>query len=92
MQIEAEKEKAKSLHRMAASVAHDIRSPLAALNVVTKSLTSLDPEVEMLFRGAVDRIKWIAESLLTDFRSRLNSENQGQVGRINAEFRSISVI
>jgi signal transduction histidine kinase/CheY-like chemotaxis protein len=52
--------------RMAATVAHDIRSPLSTLNLVT-SLLPTDEKTELL-RRAVSRIEAISGSLLKSYR------------------------
>lgn len=52
------------LGRLAAQVAHDIRSPLAALEVATGDVTQLPEDKRSLIRGAVGRIQDIANSLL----------------------------
>ncbi|MBI3534345.1 MAG: HAMP domain-containing histidine kinase [Deltaproteobacteria bacterium] len=54
-----------AISQFAAQVAHDIRSPLAALNVIEKDLVAtLSEEVRVILRGALNRIRDIANSLL----------------------------
>ncbi len=53
---------------LAAQVAHDIRSPLAALDSVMKDVSSLPEDRRELARGAVARISEIARDLLDDYR------------------------
>jgi signal transduction histidine kinase len=48
---------------ISSQVAHDIRSPLAALNVILKELSILPEETRVLIRGAVQRIDDIANDL-----------------------------
>src|SRR5690606_3675837 len=57
-----------SLGEMASQVAHDIRSPLAALNVLEKELKSLGEEQRLLVRSAINRITEIANNLLRQNR------------------------
>ena len=53
------------IRQLQAQVAHDIRSPLAALNVAVSTLQENVPEPSRrLLRGAADRIKDIANDLL----------------------------
>ncbi|MFO0579767.1 MAG: HAMP domain-containing sensor histidine kinase [Polyangia bacterium] len=53
------------IRQLQAQVAHDIRSPLAALNVAVVTLQESIPEPSRrLLRGAADRIKDIANDLL----------------------------
>ena len=54
---------------LAAQVAHDIRSPLAALSEVAGANT-LSGEQRQLARGALERINGIAEDLLDRYRSQ----------------------
>ncbi len=54
---------------MARQVAHDIRSPLAALNVVLSTVGKLDEETRLLVRHSITRIQDIANNLLEQSRS-----------------------
>lgn len=54
-----------SLNSLAAQVAHDIRSPLSALNAVMKSIDALPDEQRRIIRNAAGRINDIADGLLT---------------------------
>lgn len=58
-------EKAKLIFRMTSQVAHDIRSPLAAFNMLESDLVELPRERLNLLRSAVNRIRDIANSLLS---------------------------
>jgi signal transduction histidine kinase len=55
---------ARSLSQLASQVAHDIRSPLAALNAVIDGLAELPEEERVLIRSAVARISDISNNLL----------------------------
>jgi len=57
-----------NLGQLAAQVAHDIRSPLQALQVVAGGLETSDSQVRELLTGAIDRIRSIAEGLLSEYR------------------------
>lgn len=57
---------------LARQVAHDIRSPLAALNVVLSGVGKLDEETRLLVRHSITRIQDIANNLLE--KSREGSE------------------
>ena len=58
----------------AEQVAHDIRSPLAALEIMLRSLNGLPEEERQIFRSAVTRIKDIANSLMArNTKGRLNT-------------------
>jgi signal transduction histidine kinase len=53
-----------ALHGMAKQVAHDIRSPLTALELVTTDLAVLPEDIRLIIRNAAQRIKAIANDLL----------------------------
>jgi signal transduction histidine kinase len=57
-------EKAKLVFRMTSQVAQDIRSPLAAFNVLESDLSELPRERVHLLRSAINRVRDIANTLL----------------------------
>jgi signal transduction histidine kinase len=57
-------EKAKLTYRMTSQVAQDIRSPLAAFNVLESDLSELPRERLQLLRSAINRVRDIANGLL----------------------------
>ncbi len=52
------------LSLLAKQVAHDIRSPLSALNMVSSALNEISEEKRLLIRSAIQRINDIANDLL----------------------------
>ncbi len=60
----------KLLSEKAAQVSHDIRSPLAALEMISGSLHELPEEKRLLVRNSVNRIRDIANDLLSDNRKK----------------------
>jgi signal transduction histidine kinase len=62
--LENELRVSKAVSGMAAQVAHDIRSPLAALDSVVKDSSRLPEEQRLMVRTAVGRIRDIANNLL----------------------------
>ena len=64
--------------RMAAQVAHDIRSPLSALNMVVASFNNEDAEKRRIIRSATQRINDIANSLIEKNRGKTPSEHETQ--------------
>lgn len=62
-------EKDKAIASLASQVAHDIRSPVAALEIVVKDLGLLPERQRLIVRGALSRIKDIANDLLDKNRS-----------------------
>ncbi len=65
--IEAERKGV--LFTMATQVAHDIRSPLAALQALDPELTALPQRSRLILKSAVSRIQDIANHLITKNRS-----------------------
>gem|GEM_PF-1623206 len=57
------------LGKLASQVAHDIRSPLAALEMISDDLSGVPEETRVVLRGAVGRIKDIANGLLSAHKS-----------------------
>ena len=56
--------------KIATQVAHDIRSPLAALEVVSRNVAQLPEDKRILIRSAVGRIRDIANNLLDRHRAQ----------------------
>lgn len=67
----AEAEKEAAIGRMAAQVAHDIRSPLASLEAVLKGAATIPAEQRELVKSALGRITIIAGNLLESYRGRV---------------------
>lgn len=61
--------------KLAAQVSHDIRSPLAALNMVLMDVASLQENKRLLIRRAVNRINDIANNLLQSNSEKPNNKN-----------------
>lgn len=57
-------------------VAHDIRSPLSAINLVMAKATFPDSEYKEIFDTAVQRIDETATKILTQYRTKTGSENE----------------
>lgn len=62
--LEIEKAKINAMADIAAQVAHDIRSPLAAISTVEKDLRAVPEERRIMLRSAVNRLRDIANDLL----------------------------
>lgn len=70
-------EKARTLGALASQVAHDIRSPLAALDIAVVSIEAEVPEdTRLMLRSAVGRIRDIANDLLQEHRRAFTSQAQ----------------
>lgn len=66
---------------MVAQVAHDIRSPVAVLNMIASGIFEYNTETQGMMRNATARIDDIANNLLMKFRSKpddLNSPHRVQ--------------
>lgn len=59
-----EQEKIKNQITLSSQLAHDIRSPLSALDMSIKSLDKVDPSQKQLIRSAINRIHDIANNLV----------------------------
>ncbi len=53
-----------AIGQVTAQVAHDIRSPLSALNIISAQLHTLPADYQKLLRGTIDRIQNISADLL----------------------------
>ena len=58
------------LGELSAQLAHDIRSPLTALEMVVKDIKQLPEEDRIILRGSVQRIQDLANNLLTAERNK----------------------
>lgn len=68
--------KEKAFLDIALQVAHDIRSPMTALNVILKNLLPQLPEKErIILRNAANRINDTANNLLTQYKNKDYSKN-----------------
>ncbi len=63
---------------IAKQVAHDIRSPLSALNIIAGSLTNISEEKRLLIRNSVQRINDIANDLLQKGKSTTLLQSEGE--------------
>lgn len=77
-------EKMVALADLAAQVAHDIRSPLSALEMATFDLDDTQLEAAPIMKQAVGRIKDIANNLITENRKALNqgSSDENEVASL----------
>ena len=57
-----------AIAQITAQVAHDIRSPLVALDIVSSNLSELPSDKRLIAQGAINRIKDIANKLLDQNR------------------------
>ena len=83
-----EAEKMKALFDLAAGVAHDIRSPLIALDIIIKDIKNISEEQRIIIRNATNRINDIANNLLTQYRKRINIEADDAIADVKPELIS----
>lgn len=76
--IELEAQKKETLGQMASQVAHDIRSPLAALNSIDFSKNDNTENKRILIRESLRRINDIANNLLSTYKTA-NSTNSEDI-------------
>lgn len=80
IQLQADLAKAKESEKVAKlsqQIAHDIRSPLAALSVLESELNQLPEDTRLLLRSAVQRIRDISNGLLSK-RSETQTRTEGR--------------
>ncbi|HXT83487.1 MAG TPA: HAMP domain-containing sensor histidine kinase [Verrucomicrobiae bacterium] len=71
IEVTKEKSRIEAIGKIMFQVAHDIRSPLAALNILTMQDTPINEQSKVLMRNAVNRIRDIANDIVDknrDFR------------------------
>jgi len=83
-QVQKNREIQAELFRLTSQVAHDIRSPLAALKVISHDLFELSEDKRLILRKAIDRVNDIANTLAyRNFEKKIKEkssfENPNQV-------------
>ena len=68
-------ERQSAIVEIASQVSHDIRSPLAALKMVTDQLTNISEDKRILIRSSVNRINDISNELLSMGKEIKNQKN-----------------
>ena len=69
----------KKLGQVTAQVAHDIRSPLAALNASLKHLPEIPESQRISMRNAANRINDIANNLLQRYKTKNSNKDSKQI-------------
>ncbi len=82
-EVEAERaileaRKLAALAKICAQVSHDIRSPLAALEVVLQELAAMPEDLRLLIRSSVGRIRDIANQLFTENDAMARGANKSE--------------
>lgn len=76
--IELEKERWQAYSKIATQVAHDIRSPLTALNALLEEADELPEKQRLMMRNAAQRINDIANNLLAEYKQPEGQQTQGE--------------
>ena len=84
MKVSSLQERQRIVQEVSAQVSHDIRSPLAALEMISGSLQELSEDKRLIIRNSINRIRDISHSLLDKNRmltpavnDHSNSQNEG---------------
>jgi signal transduction histidine kinase len=86
-----ELEKNEALGKLASQVAHDIRSPLAALDMVLGDLVHVKEDKRLVIRNAIGRIKDIANNLLEKNREAMADRISDPDRKLQATSEPVSV-
>jgi len=81
-------EKDRAISTLAVQLAHDIRSPLTALDVIVKHIENIPEEQRIIIRNSANRINDIANNLLTQYRQRKNPNFEDATSNVAAEMIS----
>ncbi len=73
-----------------AHVAHDIRSPLAALSTALKDLKELPEQKRILIRNATRRISDIANNILIKYKVKENENTKDNIGQKHIKAELVS--
>ncbi|HAH31590.1 MAG TPA: hypothetical protein DCL44_04685 [Elusimicrobia bacterium] len=94
--LESELAVANATSNLAAQVAHDIRSPLTALDAALKNAAQMPEEQRIILRHAVNRIRDIANNLLEKNRQQAKTapamDNAAGVGAAVAESLEVCLL
>lgn len=74
IEIENEKNLAE-MGRLMSQVAHDLRSPVSAQDMLLNEISVLPEEIRIIFRSSINRIKDIANTLLNESHSKHQSDS-----------------
>lgn len=83
-----ETEKKATLSHLAVQIAHDIRSPLAALEVIVVEANKFPERKRLLIRHSINRINDIANNLLTQYRLINKSGKEETENNLTSELLS----
>jgi signal transduction histidine kinase len=73
-QIELKNKSLTRIGELAAQVAHDNRSPVAALKAVSETMEEADPKKKQLIVKAATRINGIADYLVSEYRTNITAD------------------
>ncbi|HAH32747.1 MAG TPA: hypothetical protein DCL44_10585 [Elusimicrobia bacterium] len=90
--LESELAVAKATSNLAAQVAHDIRSPLTALDAALKNAAQMPEEQRIIVRHAVNRIRDIANNLLEKNRQQTHAPTAAGAGAAADEPQEVCLL
>lgn len=82
----------REIRDMAIQVAHDIRSPVMALQIAARSPNAADRDTQQMIESAARRISSIADGLLEKGRENRNSKRNAQTIKPSLERKSLKQI
>jgi signal transduction histidine kinase len=88
--IEMDHFKNTAMNTMAAQVSHDIRSPLAALEMISGSLHNIPEEKRLIIRNSVNRIRDIANELL-NLNKKIKRESIATTDQVSTSTEEINL-
>ena len=83
--LEIERKFWSTLRQVSTQVAHDIRSPLAALSMAERDLAALPEDTRLIIRSAIGRIQDIASQLMLKANAGQTSSGTATPGRDEAQ-------
>ncbi|MCB9061222.1 MAG: HAMP domain-containing histidine kinase [Halobacteriovoraceae bacterium] len=78
-----EKEKQIAVAKLTSQLAHDIRSPLAALDMAAKNISDGSGFNEIVFNSAINRIRDLANELLYNNRKESMQDDKNKVEKVS---------
>lgn len=81
-------QKQEDMSTLARQIAHDIRSPLSALNIAVSRMANISPDLLSIFKDSVKRINEIANQLLSASKT-ISKSSSREIQNLSAEVHSI---
>jgi signal transduction histidine kinase len=85
-------ESAAKIARIVAEMAHDIRSPLAAINMLVQFLPTIPEEQRVILNSATQRISDIANSFLSQYKNPTDAQNAATITQVHMASLLTSIV